>query len=73
MLSCLLPDPTVIVFSRVTLDKNSKRIECVAAVKKAITACPVCRQPSALEHSRYQRKLAVLPRACVPVQITLQV
>jgi transposase len=71
MLSCLLPDPDVIVFDEVTLDKNNDQIVCMAAVASATAACPVCAQPSFRIHSSYQRKLADLPWAGVAVQIRL--
>jgi transposase len=73
MLSCLLPDPDLIEFDEVALDESNGQIVCTAATTQMPAACPACGQPAVRIHSGYQRQLADLPWAGIPVQIWLQV
>ena len=73
MLSCLLPDPNLIVFDAVEIDDADNLITCLALVTQRSALCPICMQPTSRIHSGYQRMLADRPWAGVPVQIRLQV
>ena len=73
MLSCLLPDPSLIVFDAVEIDDADNLITCLASVTQRVALCPICMQPTSRIHSGYQRILADLPWAGIPVQFLLHV
>jgi transposase len=73
MLSCLLPDPNLIVFDAVEIDDADGLITCLASVTQRVAFCPICMQPTSRIHSGYQRTLADLPWAGMPVQFRLHV
>lgn len=73
MLSCLLPDPTLIAFDSVSYDEAEHLILCEATSTSMTAFCPLCLQSTSGIHSTYSRTLADLPWAGIPVRIALQV
>ena len=73
MLSCLLPDPNLTTFDDISVDENNKRIVCKVTATQSTTSCPLCSQPASRIHSHYQRTMADLPWAGIPVRILLMV
>ena len=73
MYSCLLPDPSLTTFREITIDDNNKLIFCKVAVTQSTTPCPVCSELASRIHSDYQRTMADLPWAGIPVRLLLVV
>lgn len=73
MLANLLPEPESIVLDKVEMEEGNRRIACTVSTIGAAAACPVCKMVTLRTHSHYQRTLADLPWAGVPVCIHLQV
>jgi transposase len=71
--STLLPDPTLLLVDAIELDESSTHITLLATVTQATACCPLCKQAGARVHSHYERTLADLPWADVPVQLRLTV
>lgn len=71
--TCVLVDPTVLQCYEIEVQEAGPliRLRMVAIPVKA--TCPACVQASARIHSRYQRRLADLPWANIPVLIEVSV
>lgn len=70
---CVLPDPTVAECDAIRLIADGSGIHLVMHSLQMECLCPVCGVCSTRVHSRYQRTLADLPWAGLPVRITLAV
>jgi transposase len=73
ILANLLPEPESLVVNKVEIEEESKRIICTVSVNGATASCPVCKMVTMRLHSHYQRSLADLPWAGIPVRIHIEV
>ncbi len=67
----LLPDSSCTAVDDCELDQNIARFELYMHMTSPTSPCPLCQQSAHRVHSRYQRKLADLPWAGIPVRIYL--
>jgi transposase len=58
---------------KVEIEEESKQITCTVSTIGSVASCPVCKMGTMRLHSHYQRRLADLPWAGIPVRIHLQV
>lgn len=73
MLSCLLPDPSIVAFGEVEIAPEGRSVVCQVSSIQAAAVCPGCGQMASKIHSHYRRKLSDLPWAGIPVQLWLSV
>lgn len=73
MFELLLPDPTRMRCDNVTHMEEDRRIFLQLTANAVDSVCPICNQKTNKVHSRYNRHLADLPWADVPVSICLEV
>src|SRR5215217_4608460 len=72
-LTCLLPDPTTLRLDQLAVTADGAALAFAISSIQACTQCPLCEQSATRVHSHYQRTVADLPWADLPVQITLTV
>lgn len=71
--SCILVDPDVTQVLDVGLDVDTQALVLTMESTPTTAACPRCGHAAPRIHSRYQRKLADVSWACVPVRIHVRV
>ncbi len=71
--ACILIDPAVTVLDEITVAPDGHSLTLHMSATSAEARCPLCSQPASRTHSHYQRTLADLPWAHVPVHIDLHV
>lgn len=71
LLSCILVDPAVAQVRDVALETDAPTIVLTMATTPGTATCPLCGQDAHRIHSRYQRNLADVSWALVPVRIVL--
>jgi transposase len=71
--TCILIDPAVTSLDEIAVEPDGHSITLRMSVTRATALCPRCSQPASRVHSHYQRSLADLPWAQVPIQIDLSV
>ena len=72
-LTCLLPDPTTLRLDQLAVTADGAALVFAISSIQACPQCPLCEQEATRVHSHYQRTVADLPWAGLPVQITLTV
>lgn len=70
---CILVDSTVAEVQAVTVEEEPAAIVLTMVSTPTTSTCPLCGQTAHRIHSRYQRRLADVSWALVPVRIVLQV
>jgi transposase len=72
-LTCLLPDPTTLRLDQLAVTTDGAALAFAISSIQVCPQCPLCQQAATRVHSHYQRTVADLPWAGLPVQITLTV
>lgn len=70
-LTCLLPDPATLRLDHLAVTAEGSSLAFTISSIQTCGRCPLCTQEAVRVHSQYQRTVADLPWAGLPVQITL--
>src|SRR3712207_2071355 len=71
--ACILIDLAVTALDEISVDPDGHSLTLHMSATSPESLCPRCSQPASRVHSHYQRTLADLPWAQVPVRIDLSV
>ncbi len=71
--ACILLDPALTALDEIVVDLDGHALTLHMSAISPEARCPSCAQPASRVHSHYQRLLADLPWAHVPVRIQLSV